>query len=88
VFADASKIGNCVRIRNWRPGDYYKPMGWPGGKIKKLFQKARVPKNQRSGLPVLVAGTEIVWVVSFPVSQEFAAREDSEKIVAFDTLPD
>ena len=27
VFVDADSIGPCVRIRNWKPGDYYRPVG-------------------------------------------------------------
>jgi hypothetical protein len=30
----------------------------------------------------------IVWVASFPVSREFVPGGHSEKIVAFETLPD
>src|SRR5262249_21364015 len=44
VFVDASSIGPYVRIRNWKPGDYYRPVGLPAGKLKKLFQRARIPR--------------------------------------------
>jgi tRNA(Ile)-lysidine synthase len=88
VFVDGSGLGPCVRIRNWRPGDYYRPVGWPGGKLKKLFQRARIPRNQRHQWPVLVADSSIVWVASFPVSREFAPRGCSQKIVAFEASED
>jgi tRNA(Ile)-lysidine synthetase-like protein len=78
------RIYRYVRIRNWKPGDYYRPVGWPAGKLKKLFQRARIPRSQRTSWPVVVAESTIVWVASFPVSREFAARECSQKIVAFE----
>ena len=86
VFVDAESIGPYVRIRNWNPGDYYRPVGLPGGKLKKLFQRARIPRGHRTGWPVIVADSTIVWVASFPVSREFAPRGHSQKKVVFEAL--
>ena len=88
VFVDGERLGGCVKIRNWKPGDYYRPEGWPAGKLKKLFQRARIPRSQRSRWPVFSNGSAIVWVASFPVSREFAPRGCTQKIVAFEALPD
>ena len=84
VFVDAESIGPYVRIRNWKPGDYYKPVGLPAGKLKKLFQRARIPRSHRTSWPVVVAESTIIWVASFPVSREFAPRGRSQKIVALE----
>jgi tRNA(Ile)-lysidine synthase len=86
VFVDAESIGPYVRIRNWSPGDYYRPVGLPGGKLKKLFQRARIPRGHRTGWPVIVADSTIVWVASFPVSREFVPRGHSQRKVAFEAL--
>jgi tRNA(Ile)-lysidine synthase len=88
VFADGERLGACVKIRSWKPGDYYKPQGLPAGKLKKLFQRARIPRSQRSRLPVVAAGPAVVWVASFPISREFAPGSGTQKIVAFEALPD
>jgi tRNA(Ile)-lysidine synthase len=84
VFVDAESIGPYVRIRNWKPGDYYRPVGLPAGKLKKLFQRARIPRSHRASWPVIVGDATIIWVASFPVSREFAPRGRSQKIVAFE----
>ena len=86
VFVDAESIGPYVRIRNWKPGDYYRPVGLPAGKLKKLFQRARIPRSHRKSWPVVVADSTIIWVASFPVSREFAPRGRSQKIVAIEAL--
>jgi tRNA(Ile)-lysidine synthase len=88
VFVDGSRLGACVKIRNWKPGDYYKPAGWPAGKVKKLFQRARGPRSQRCRWPVFVTDSTIIWVASFPVSREFIPGGHTQKIVAFEALPD
>ena len=87
VFVDAESIGPYVRIRNWKPGDYYRPVGWPAGKLKKMFQRARIPRSHRAKWPVVVADSTIVWVASFPVSREFAPRGSSQKVVALEAVP-
>ena len=87
VFVDGDSIGPCVRIRNWKPGDYYRPVGWPAGKLKKLFQRARIPRSHRTNWPVVVANSTLVWVVSFPVSREFAPGARSQRLVAIEALP-
>ena len=84
VFVDAESLGAYVRIRNWKPGDYYRPVGLPAGKLKKLFQRARIPRSHRTSWPVVVADSTIIWVASFPVSREFAPRGRSQKIVAIE----
>ena len=86
VFVDGESIGPYVTIRNWKPGDYYRPVGLPAGKLKKLFQRARIPRGHRMRWPVMVADSTIVWVASFPVSREFAPRGQSKKKVAFEAL--
>ena len=86
VLVDGATLGSCVKIRNWKPGDYYKPAGWPAGKVKKLFQRARVPRSQRGRWPLFVRDSTIIWVTSFPVSREFTPSAFSKKIVAFEAL--
>jgi tRNA(Ile)-lysidine synthetase-like protein len=86
VLVDGDLLGGCVKIRNWKPGDYYKPAGWPAGKVKKLFQRARVPRSQRHRWPIFVTESTIIWVTSFPVSREFTPGACSKKIVAFEAL--
>jgi tRNA(Ile)-lysidine synthase len=86
VFVDGGRLGPCVKIRSWKPGDYYKPVGWPGGKLKKLFQRTRIPRSQRSRWPVIVIDSTVIWVASFPVSREFAPGGRSQKIVTLEVL--
>jgi len=86
VLVDGSELGPYVKIRSWKPGDYYKPAGWPSGKVKKLFQRARVPRSQRGRWPLFTTDSAVIWVTSFPVSREFAPSAHSKKIVAFEAL--
>ena len=81
VLVDAAAIGPCVMIRNWKPGDYYRPVGLPAGKLKRLFQRARIPRSHRRSWPVVVANSTIIWVASFPVSRDFVPGGSSQSLV-------
>ena len=91
VLVDGEILGPCVRIRNWKGGDVYSPVGLPAGKVKKLFQKARIPRYRRGRWPVVVndspTHSSIIWVASFPVSCEFAPDGRSRRIVALEVSP-
>lgn len=87
VFVDGESLGPCVRIRNWQKGDLYNPEGRKGATLKTLFQERRVPWRRRLEWPVVVAGSSIVWVASFPVSRDFAVAANSRKAVELVVSP-
>lgn len=60
---DARAVGSSVVVRQWRPGDRFKPLGGPGTKkLQDFFVDAKVPKCERSTVPIVTAGERIVWV--------------------------
>ena len=66
-------LSGSLEIRNWRPGDQYQPSGSTGEeKIKTLFQKARIPRWERSYWPVVTDGSAIVWARRFGAAVRFA----------------
>jgi tRNA(Ile)-lysidine synthase len=56
-----------LKVRNWRPGDRFWPAHTKGAKkIKDLLQERHVAGPERKLWPVIVSGTEVVWVRGFP----------------------
>ena len=65
-----------LRLRNFRPGDRFRPLGMTGHKkLKDLFIDQKVPRARRRTLPLLLAGEEILWVPG-------CARSDFAKLEA------
>ena len=62
-----------LMIRARRPGDRFTPTGMPGTvTLKDLFIDHKIPVSQRSLVPVLVAGDDVVWVAGHRVDARWA----------------
>jgi tRNA(Ile)-lysidine synthase len=78
---DAALIGPQLSVRNWRPGDRF----WPAHsrsqeKLKRLFAEKRIPAEQRASWPVVLLGTEILWVRGFPVARAYQWKGKGEAV--------
>jgi len=75
---DWSRISGVLQLRNWRPGDRYRPAGRAGqSMMKRLFQQARIPLWARRGWPMITCGEKIVWSAQFGPAAECAATSNS-----------
>ena len=82
AFLDWRRLSGSLELRNWRPGDRYRPSGSGGAeKIKTLLQQARIPVWERRRWPVLMDGASIVWARLFGPAAEFAAGPGSSTIL-------
>ncbi len=59
------KIINTLQIRYRRPGDVYL-YGGMKRKVKKLFIDKKLTADEKSSLPLLCDGEEIIWIPGFP----------------------
>jgi len=66
---DWERVGGDLSLRTWRHGDRLQPFGMRGTKrVSRLLSDAKVPPDQRRGVGVVVAGSEVLWVVGFRAS--------------------
>jgi tRNA(Ile)-lysidine synthase len=73
---DADLLQAPLILRNWRPGDAYRPRGRrQSRKLKDMFLAGRVPNGDRACWPVLESGGQVVWVRGMPAADDFCARE-------------
>ncbi len=85
---DFERIGGSLLLRNWRPGDRFRPWGRrKAHKVKELFQELKVPLEHRRLWPVLSTGNAIVWVRDFPPAADFVASATSRKLLTIQEEP-
>lgn len=72
---DFDRVRWPLVLRNWHPGDSYRPHGSRRvRKLKRLLLESRVPRCDRERWPVLTSGTEVIWASGYPVAEELAPR--------------
>ncbi len=61
---DADLLRSPLILRNWRPGDSYRPRGRRNEqKLKQMMLGKRVPAEQRITWPVLESAGQVVWAL-------------------------
>lgn len=79
---DWGRVSGELRVRNWRPGDQYRPIGHAHEtKLKTLFQQARIPLWERRSWPVLIRGEAILWAAGFGPAAEYAAGPRTHSVL-------
>jgi tRNA(Ile)-lysidine synthase len=74
-------------IRNFSPGDRFRPLGMEGQqKVKDLFINEKVPLNQRRRIPLLVSGGDIVWVAGVRMGAKGRVMAETERVVRVEIL--
>ncbi len=85
---DAAALGPRLEVRGWRRGDRIRPLGLGGSKsLQDLFTDHRVPRSERSRVPVVTAGGRVAWVAGVAVSEEFRLGERSGEIAVIRLRP-
>jgi tRNA(Ile)-lysidine synthase len=70
---DFDRVQWPLVLRNWRPGDSYRPYGSRRvRKLKRLLLESRVPRSARGSWPVLTSEGKVIWASGYPVAEEFA----------------
>ncbi|HKS83177.1 MAG TPA: tRNA lysidine(34) synthetase TilS [Candidatus Acidoferrales bacterium] len=75
---DADLLGGSVVLRNWQPGDAYRPLGrGEPRKLKELFRAIRARAGERAVWPVLESRGRVIWARGLPPAQEFSASRQT-----------
>lgn len=71
AFIDASTLPGPLTVRSRVPGDRYGGEGHR--KVKRMLIDARIPRLERSRLPMVVSGDAVVWIPGFRPSRRHEA---------------
>lgn len=72
---DADLLRPPLILRNWRPGDAYRPRGRrEEQKLRRMFAAGRVRSGGRSVWPVLESAGRVIWARGMPPAEDYCAR--------------
>jgi tRNA(Ile)-lysidine synthase len=77
-------------VRNWQPGDRFRPLGLQGHrkKLQDLFVDRKVSRAERARIPlVLDPQDRIVWVVGQGVSDDFRVTRGAASVLVLKVRP-
>jgi tRNA(Ile)-lysidine synthase len=82
---DADLLHSPLILRNWRPGDAYRPHGRRHElKLKKMFAAGRIRCDDRVGWPVLESAGRVVWAQGMPPAANYRARSGTKRGVVIE----
>ena len=77
-FLDLSKLNWPLRIRSWKEGDSFQPLGMTGRKkLSDLLIDKKIPVSQKAGMMVIESDGEIALVIGIQPSEKFKIDKDS-----------
>ncbi|PWB46301.1 MAG: tRNA lysidine(34) synthetase TilS [Candidatus Methylomirabilota bacterium] len=82
ALLDGDRTGTALHVRGWEAGDRFVPFGMSGRKkLQDFFVDAKVPREDRGRIPLVVSGGQIVWVVGFRTDERFRVTAATRRIL-------
>jgi tRNA(Ile)-lysidine synthase len=82
ALMDYESLQFPLRMRNFRPGDRFHPLGGKGTqKLKDFFIDHKIPRFERPEVPLLTSGGVIAWVVGFRIDERVKITEKTKKVL-------
>ncbi len=76
-----------LKIRNFRPGDRFQPLGTKGTqKLKAFFIDHKVPRFERPNIPLLISGERIAWVIGYRINEQVKVTEKTERVLRVEVI--
>jgi tRNA(Ile)-lysidine synthase len=76
---DADKVGGApLEVRAWQPGDRMAPLGMEGSrKLQDILTDQKIPRAQRSAIPVVVCRGEIIWLPGYRTARGWEVQDNT-----------
>jgi len=83
AYLDYDKTGSKIKVRFFRPGDRFVPLGMKGSKkLKSFFIDEKIPKSERKSVPLLISKDgDIIWVYEKRIGENYRVTDKTRKIL-------
>ena len=79
---DANLLQSPLKIRTWKEGDWFVPLGMKGKKkISDFLIDEKIPANLKPKVKVLTADKSIVWVIGYRLDNRFKVTDKTEEVL-------
>jgi tRNA(Ile)-lysidine synthase len=85
---DLNAVTFPLKVRSFRHGDRFKPLGIAGSqKVKTFFINHKVPRSRRLRCPIVLSGGRIIWVGGYRIDDSAKITEETKKVLKAELLP-
>lgn len=83
AYLDYAKVGNTLILRPRQPGDQFQPLGLGGQSIsiRKFMKNAKIPRDARLKLPLVVSAQHIVWIPGWRLDERVRLTDDTQHVL-------
>ena len=82
AFLDYGKIKPPLKVRIWRSGDKFYPLGMQEEKkLQDFFVDSKIPVNLRRLIPVFMDSEKIIWIGNHRIDDRVRVTEDTEEVL-------
>jgi len=87
ALLDCQNLQFPLRMRNFRPGDRFQPLGVKGTqKLKEFFIDHKIPRFERPRILLLISGEMIAWVVGYRIDERVKVTEKTERVLRVEVV--
>lgn len=80
---DLGLISFPVKVRQWEPGDRFRPLGMTRlKKISDFLIDLKVPVTAKEKVLLLLSGEEVVWVMGYRIDDRYRVTDNTERILS------
>lgn len=88
-FADYDRIQNGITIRKYMENDYMViTADGSTKKINRLFSSCKIPVAERSQIPLVASGHDIIWAVGVRLSEKYKVQPDTKRVICLEYTPE
>lgn len=87
AMLDAERLTMDLRVRVWKPGDSFQPLGMSGRKkLQDYFADIKLSRDERRRVPLVVAPEGIVWVGGHRIDHRFRVTPATRRVLIVELL--
>ena len=88
AYFDYDKTGSDIKVRVFRPGDRFVPLGMKGTKkLKAFFIDEKIPRDQRKSIPLITSiNDDIIWVYEKRIGERYKVTDKSTRVMVVEGI--
>jgi tRNA(Ile)-lysidine synthase len=82
VYVDKETLNYPLKLRKWKIGDYFYPLGMNGRKkVSKFFKDEKYSTVEKENQWLLCSQSDIVWILGQRLDERFKVTEKTKEIL-------